>query len=582
MNAMVPLSMQPATANLALINVMFKGDYQFDQEIPLGLGAVAAFIRQQGFSVCIHQCFADRGEEHIEAAAGIRAPVYGFSLNMVNLRMVQRVAQKIRLKEPDAILVLGGPFLPSLAEPILQSEPAFDCMVVGEGELTMLELVQTACRVGRPDLSTIPGLVWRRADGTTVRNPLRPLIPDLDVLPFPARDFLTQAQRDPVDQGLLESIRIVTSRGCIAQCSFCSVNFYTKLQRGKIWRGRSASNVVDELEHLIRTQGARLFNFADSSFEDPGRKGKRRTRAICEDIIARKLPLSAKVYMRGDTMLDDDDDELLRLWKRAGVDVIIVGAESGSDLELDFYQKRATVAQNVKTIRKLQSMDLFYVQPGLIMFGPNSTMETVRTNIAFMLEMGLSDNPFPISNILMLIRDSKLYTILKEEGRVIEPENFWELPKYHYLDPVVRRVASFWDGIFGNYPLVLPLNENQVNFENLITRMTNPMNAEIRARIEQPFSGLKSRYLSLKKEFGQVQHDYFVRVLDMVEAGSPDGEIEKQKNAFFNDCYAAYLPRYQELYNSAVTLIADTGLGMSGMMFKNFYSNIVNAGMKRV
>ncbi|MBF0308878.1 MAG: B12-binding domain-containing radical SAM protein [Magnetococcales bacterium] len=567
---------------VALINVVMDGDYQYEEEIPIGLGCLAAFLRREGYDVRVHQCFASQGEPAIAEAALVEADVYGFQLNMINYLSVQDVASRLKARKPDSFHMLGGPFLSSMAEEILERESVFDCMVYGEGELTMLEMLQQFEK-GSLDVSAIQGVVWRNAEGKAVRNPPRALIPQLDSLPFPARDFIAHMHRDELDNGILGSLRIVTSRGCTANCHFCSVNFYTKLQKGKIWRGRSPQNVVDELEELVKVQGGRIFNLSDSSFEDPaGRVGKRRTREICDELIRRDVKLSLKVYMRADTMHAAEDEELLRLWKRAGIDVVIVGIEAGSDHELEFYGKKANVAMNEATLRRLKDMGLFYVIIGFMMFNPNSTMETLRTNIAFLRDMELVDNPNQITNSLMLIRDSHLYHVLKEENRVIEPANPWETPTYLFRDIRAQRAARHWDGLFGRFPLTLELNGHQVNFENLITRIQNPMNAPVAQAVARPFAELKEQYLALKQEFAKVQYDYFVRVLDLIEADCSDEVLDAEARNYFIGTYSHYSPRYQWLYETCMREMASTGLPLSGLTFKNFYSYAVNKGLLRV
>ncbi|NQU61402.1 MAG: B12-binding domain-containing radical SAM protein [Rhodospirillales bacterium] len=570
---------------LALINVMMDGDYQFDEEIPLGVGMIASYLRQNEFPVTIHQCLASQGPEQIELAGKVGASAYGFQLNIVNYQNVLAVVQKIKAHNPKAFIVLGGPFLAALAEPILKNEPLFDAIVVGEGEETMLDLMEklTEADGGEIDLAAIPGILWRNEEGNIVKNGQRPLIRDLDILPFPARDFLKDSlNHDKVDGGLLESLRIITSRGCVANCNFCAVNFYSKLQKGKLWRGRSAKNVVDELEHLVETYDAHVVNFSDSSFDDPGKKGKERTRDICNDIIDRGLKISAKVYMRADSMLEDEDEDLLRLWKKAGIDVLIVGAESGSDLELEFYEKRADLFENNKIIERIRKLDLFYLRTGMIMFGPNSTLGTLRENIDFMKEWDLADNPTLVSNALMLIRDSKLYDILKEEGRVHDGDNPWDLPKYDWLDPLAKRVGAHWDGIEGRFPVANKMNNVQTETENLFTRLLNPMNAHALDQVHDCYLNVKSRYMSLKKEFNVIQHEYFHRVLNMVEDNSSDEDLEKSGQAFFGNIYQEWYPRYQILHDELMGEFERAELSLSGLVFKNFASAMVKDGTERV
>ncbi len=566
---------------IALLNVVMDGDYQYEQEIPLGLASVAAFLREQGYDVKIHQCFASRGEYEIGIAADVMADVYGFQLNMVNYKQVRAVARKIKSDKPEAVIVSGGPFLVTLSEDILRNEPLFDFMVVGEGEYTLLELLQTLEK-DIQDFSAVKGLVWRDETGNIIRNELRKPVESLDELPFPARDFLETAKRDPADNKIVESVRFITSRGCVGKCSFCCVNLYSKILKGKRWRGRSPEHVVDELEILVKKYGARIFNFSDSSFEDPGNYGKQRARDICEEIIRRKLPLSIKVYMRCETMKSHEDIELLKLYKQAGIDVIIPGAEAGSDYELRFYEKRATIRDNFQTIRLLRDLDLFYILVGFIMFGPNSTKETLLNNLKFLQECGLADNLMQLANVLILIRDSKLYHRLKDDDRIIKAENYWEPPKYRFIDPIGEKMSKHWNNLYYRFPASGEVNSLQVNLGNLIYRMTNPMNENILHALHDDYLELKEGYENISEKVGDMNSDYFKETLWQIENNCSGEKLENLAKDFFGNTYKKYIPVYSELYNNFLDKIRQKGFGLSGLVFKHFYSAIAVDGTERV
>jgi anaerobic magnesium-protoporphyrin IX monomethyl ester cyclase len=559
--------------NVALVNVVMGEDYQYEQEVPLGLAAVGAFLREQGYPVRFHQCFAAQGEEELRAAAAVDADVYGFQLNMANYLSSREVAKRLKEVKPNAIIIGGGPFLVSRAEEILKAESVFDFIVVGEGEWTMLELLK-ALQEKQQEFSAIEGLVWRGPDGCVTRNALRTTITDLDALPFFARDLLEQAPRDPVDNGLLESVRMVTSRGCVSNCTFCCVNLYSKILGGKRWRGQSPKRVVDELEYLSREFGMRLVNFSDSSFEDPGQLGKERSREICEEIIRRGIPLSAKIYLRCETMRNDEDIDLLRLYKRAGVDVVIFGAESASDYELKLYGKNANVADNFRTAKILRGLDLFYLMAGFIMFGPYSTPDNLRKNIAYLHEWGFSDNAIAVSSALMLFRDSKLYQMLREEDMVIESGKYWELPKYRFYSPIVERAKRHWQDIFNHYPSVKEVNALQVNIGNLVARMTNPMNEKILVALRDDFAEFKTRDIVLRSEFGKLQHDYFLHVLERIEQDCADEELASMAEEFFGKTYARYLPIYRDLLAGFLQKVRGRGFSLSGLLFHHFFSHM--------
>ena len=558
---------------IGLINVLVEGDYQFEQEIPLGMGAIGAFLRTNGYEVEFKQCLPGKGENEYDSASEVEADIYGFQLNMVNYWHVHSVVKKIKSVRPNAVTVFGGPFLVSLSEGILKNEPLFDFIVIGEGELTTLELLQALERK-EEDFSGIKGLAWRDRAGEVIINEKREVIEDLDTLPFPARDFLGDAE---YDQGLVESVRIVTSRGCIAKCSFCCVNLYNKIQKGKVWRGASPKHVVDELEYLSKTYSAKVFNFADSSFEDPGRVGKIRAGEICQEIIRRNLPISAKVYMRCETMKSEGDIELLKLYKKAGIDIVLPGAEAGNDDELAFYEKNASVEDNLRTIRILKNLDLFFVLPGFIMFGPNSTLETIRSNIAFLHECGMTDNLMLLGNVLMLLRDSKLYRRLTEEGRVTEDINrFWELPRYTFLDPLAERLSKHWHygRIYSCFPDTLKVNDLQVNCGNLVARMTNPMNRKLLDALRDEFGQFKATQSELGTHCGNLQYEYFLETIRLVEHDCSDEELNASANEFLGETYGHYLPIYSKLYEDFLSKIKAKNFGISGLIFKAFHSAV--------
>ncbi|HEB72461.1 MAG TPA: radical SAM protein [Nitrospirae bacterium] len=566
---------------LALVNVVMDGDYQYEQEIPLGLASLGSFIRQKGTSVQFHQCFASRGMNEIKRVASISADVFGFQLNMVNFNNVKSAARELKENNKDAVIVLGGPFLVMIAEDILINEQLFDFIVIGDGEYVLLELIE-ALENQEDDYKKIDGLVWRDKTGHVIKNALRPGATDLDILPFAARDFIMDCNRDPVDGRITESIRMFTSRGCAGTCSFCAVNDLGKATGTRRWRGRSPTNVVDELELLVNDYGVRLFNFSDSSFEDPGARGKRRTREICRQIIDRRLSLSAKIYMRCDSMKGEDDIKLLRFFKKAGIDVIIPGAEAGTDDELNYYDKPATAEDNIRTMEILRDLDLFYVLVGFIMFGPNSTKQSLLENIEFLRKYKLTDSLMQLANVLMLVPGTKLYRRLKGEDRLIESSDFSKPPKYTFIDPAAKAMASHWANLYSRFPITQELNSLQINLGNLISRMTNTMNAPILKELKNEYMELEDNFRGLSERFGDLNYEYFKESLWQIEHNCPEEKMKKMANQHFGETHKQYLPHYSRLYNEFLNKVSDCGFSMSGLVFRHFYSTATTDGTERV
>src|SRR5262249_12475289 len=144
--------------------------------------------------------------------------------------------------------------------------PNLDSVALFEGEFTLLELVDHLS-VGK-DWRNVPGLAYRNRE-QVVTTPLRPLIADLDVLPYPDRDF------KPVMTLGHPIIPLLASRGCARTCSFCSIQTFYRTAPGRIVRTRKPSNVVAEMESLYEERGATIFLFQDDDFPLFGRVWQR-------------------------------------------------------------------------------------------------------------------------------------------------------------------------------------------------------------------------------------------------------------------------------------------------------------------
>ena len=195
---------------------------------------------------------------------------------------------------------------------------------MGEGEESIYQLTN-AVR-GKITLNDVPGLVYR-ANNKVMINKVEKKSIDLNLTSIPKREFIRSL---PINEIKKTSIRIESARGCLGRCSFCLNSYKNRIDwnAAKAWRGKSPEHVVKEIEYLYHTFGFRIFNFVDPTFEDPGRKGKERIRQIANLLINKDLKISYKVNMRAETF-HDKDDELLKLLKYSGMDVIILGIEGG-------------------------------------------------------------------------------------------------------------------------------------------------------------------------------------------------------------------------------------------------------------
>jgi anaerobic magnesium-protoporphyrin IX monomethyl ester cyclase len=223
----------------------------------LGLGYLAATLRQSGYRVEVFDFQHDR-EELLAVARQLRPAVIGFSLIFqFYINQFSTLMKYLRAGGINCHFTMGGHF-PSLSyERAFELAPELDSIVRFEGELTFLELVGLVS-TGR-EWRAIQGIAYRGASGA-VATPPRPLIQDLDRLPFPDRDFKTQYI---LGRAVMP---ILASRGCVRTCSFCSIHMFYRAAPGKMVRTRKPAEVVREMRFLNESQGITVFLFQDDDF----------------------------------------------------------------------------------------------------------------------------------------------------------------------------------------------------------------------------------------------------------------------------------------------------------------------------
>jgi radical SAM superfamily enzyme YgiQ (UPF0313 family) len=282
---------------------------------------------------------------------------------------------RICKEESGARVIMVGPHASAVPEETLESaQGAVDVVCIGEYDYTVRDAIK-----GFDNLGDVPGIAWLQGK-RAVRTKARPLIENLDALPFPAWHHLNLLKY--FDGGKLHPyLDIIAGRGCPNVCIFC---LWPQVMHGMRFRLRSPENVVDEMEQDIRLcpqvlKGGEFF-FEDDTFT----VDKSRAMGICNEILKRNLKLIFSVNARVDTA----DEEMFRLMKRAGCRELLVGFESGDQGMLDRMHKNATIedARRFMEISKKTGLDVH----GCFVLGlPGETRETMEKTIRFALELGL-------------------------------------------------------------------------------------------------------------------------------------------------------------------------------------------------
>jgi radical SAM superfamily enzyme YgiQ (UPF0313 family) len=289
--------------------------------------------------------------------------------------------------------VLGGVGAKSVEAEILRRFPWIDVVAHGEGERSVAPLV-SALRDGR-DLADVPGVFYRRPDGSIACNPQPARIDDLASIGRPAWHR--------TDLGRYDAYGMVTSRGCPYPCTFCSVAPVWD----RVFRFRSAEDVVGEMRELYERAGVELFLFQDEFFVS----SKRAVHEFCRVLRASGLPVRWKAFAR----VDLADETLMAAMADAGCIEIRFGIESGSDRMLRRIRKGFTSAQAVEVVaaatRIVPRVDAFFI------WGfPDETMDDFHQSLGVMAAFRLMGARI-LPSLLCLLPQTELYRSLTPEER---------------------------------------------------------------------------------------------------------------------------------------------------------------------
>lgn len=401
----------------------------FQNQGNLGLGYLAAVLRRHGYPVQVIDIEQDP-EEILRIATELNPILMGFSL--IFQFFIDRYAALLYLLRQNGIdchFTMGGHF-PSLSyEQTLELVPELDSVVRFEGESTLVELVD-AVTTGT-DWREIHGIAFRNEHGVTLTKP-RALLEDLDQLPYPDRDFEPEAV---IGRSIMP---ILASRGCARTCSFCSIHTFYRAAPGRIVRTRKPAEVVREMSLLHEERGTTIFLFQDDDFPLFGQVWRRWANQFVDEL--ERSGLSKKVIWKMNCRADAVDRELFIRMRDAGLYLVYMGLESGSEQGLETLHKQITVEQNLRAVSILKSIGLMF-EYGFMLLDPSSTFESIRENINFLRTI-LADGCLPVTFCRMLPYDG---TPIKDElvrtgrirGDVCNPD-------YDFLDP---RIGEFYEAL---------------------------------------------------------------------------------------------------------------------------------------
>ncbi len=500
---------------IALVNLRFKVDIRFEIKESLGIAYIASMLISKGHQVKIIDAqFFDLGIDKVyETLMQENFDLIGFSLYEETAPFFEELYRMIEGKV-NSHICLGGHFASFYAEKLLRKFPRVNCISIGEGETTIAELVEH-----------LPNEEWKKTDGicyleddNIVYTEPRELIADLDSIPYPYRDPYFKSVDDPSGY----SATISASRGCYANCSFCSIQSFYSFLKGKHIRIRKPEKVVDEIEYVNKTYGINKFFFSDDNFLATNRVKPGWIDTFIDEIEKRNLKINFDI----DCRVNDIEETLFIRLKKAGLNGVFLGIESFSQRALDTLNKKVLVQDNINAINLLHKLRIT-VWMGFIMFDMFTTLDEIRDNLKALEKINYFkyfnyDRPVSgdrLASPLKLYNGTPILKKLLEES----PEILIEIDygyDYKFVDPKMN--------IFYKWLLEWKkISQEMIQLDTLwLVKLAN----------ERKIGDMASELHSLSRKYMRVDLQAFESILDAVDNCNENaiGDIiEQKKNEFY-------------------------------------------------
>ncbi len=315
--------------------------YQDDNNLPLGAAYMGSILREAGHDVeayCM-DVFHYTNEQLAEHLDKNDYDIIGLGYMAARYKeTIVELCKVINKHKKKAWLVIGGPGPSPIPKYMLKNTGA-EIVAVGEAEGTIVELLEA--KIGGTDLSKVKGIVYKDEEGYAVVNERMPPIKDLDSIPMPAWDLFPMERYSRCIRpfGFTEdvnSMAILSSRGCVNRCNFCY-----RMEKGI--RFRSIENVMKEIKILYDKYDVRYFKFVDELFTF-----SRKRVFDFRDAVKKS---GMKFFFSCGARVDIFDKELILALKEAGCHFIYFGMESSSQKVLDLMNKNTSAEQNLKVAR---------------------------------------------------------------------------------------------------------------------------------------------------------------------------------------------------------------------------------------
>lgn len=295
---------------------------------PLQIGALSAYVKKKGHQTKLFEFYS-------QGSVAISGEVYGklreeiesfdpdfvaFSCYEMSFPLVKKISRFIKKHWPQLEIIVGG-YYPTLVPEDVINFPAIDIICIGEGERPLLALLDTREKGER--VAEINNL-WFKEGKKIIKNPVGPLIEDLNELPFPDREILDYQARLDWEEPGQRSVKVMATRGCPYFCTYCSNKYFRSLypNKHKYFRFRRPENVISELKSLKEKYHFDTIGFHDDNLTLNPAWLKTFSKLYKKEI---DIPFYCA------TRVESCTDEVLEMLKKAGCYLLLIGVESGDE-----------------------------------------------------------------------------------------------------------------------------------------------------------------------------------------------------------------------------------------------------------